>query len=285
MIRVDRNGVLEPQILIDNNKDASGEKSLAILYYECGGKKIPDFKIYSNKAVKKALSTLFNKKCAYCESIIYHISFSHIEHWRPKKGVTEDATHKGYYWLASEWDNLLLACPCCNSDHKKNKFPIDASSTYARKSSDDYEALEKPLLLNPCKDYPEQHIEYTEKGAIKGLSVKGKKSIEVYGLDRIYLTLERRKICDVVTMILDDILEIIYDLAMETKAIGKEIPSDERPNSIKRKKNNLLKKRNLLRGYVKPTFQYSAMSKYIIKKYRQKEAKNKLFLKFTEDLI
>jgi len=60
-------------------------------------------------------------QCAYCEGRYAAGGFCDAEHYRPKNEVTEarePVSHPGYFWLAYEWYNLLLACRKCNSAHR-----------------------------------------------------------------------------------------------------------------------------------------------------------------------
>ena len=76
------------------------------------------------KEQRALLLNAFHKKCAYCESPIpANLRWGDIDHYRPKGRVTDqDGTpvfskqkrHKGYYWLAYRWENLLPCCPACN---------------------------------------------------------------------------------------------------------------------------------------------------------------------------
>src|SRR5207244_3555440 len=80
----------------------------------------PDREVW--KGLKELfLNELFHKKCAYCEGKVSGHFPLDAEHYRPKKEVTEGRTrlggHPGYFWLAYEWYNLLLACRDCNSGH------------------------------------------------------------------------------------------------------------------------------------------------------------------------
>jgi len=77
---------------------------------------------YRHKTVLKALMNLYKSKCGYCESKVGHGSAFHIDHYRPRSGIT-DEDHDGNYWLAYEWSNLLLCCERCNNA-KSNQFPI-----------------------------------------------------------------------------------------------------------------------------------------------------------------
>ena len=76
--------------------------------------------------VKEALEIIYKEKCGYCESKVKHCATLQVEHYRPKNKVDDqDSPTDGYYWLASEWSNLLLSCPRCNQQGAKgNKFPL-----------------------------------------------------------------------------------------------------------------------------------------------------------------
>ena len=85
--------------------------------------------IYNSPKVKEKLLSLYNYKCAYCESKINNATTSvRIDHFRPKDKVKninykEIDGHKGYYWLGYEWTNLLPTCENCNNK-KSNLFPL-----------------------------------------------------------------------------------------------------------------------------------------------------------------
>lgn len=246
------------------------EKDLAIEHFEVYNNQIAfEFKAYSRTYVKEALKELFNKKCAYCESYLTHIEHPHIEHWRPKGKVTEDITHRGYYWLAADWGNLFLACGVCNSSYKLNKFPLKDGSEYARLSSEDIHILERPLLVNPCNDNPEQHLDFTCKGEIIGVTHEGEKSIEVYGLDREDLTYRRKFFASsLICSRLDDILEDIYEFKSQ-------------PSKLMQRVN---KKINELNIFVSSNAEYSAMNKCIVKEYRERYT-NRFFLELTNEIV
>src|SRR5262249_6192965 len=77
-------------------------------------KKTFEFTRYKEWAVCRALDDLFHEKCAYCESSYRAVDSCDVEHYRPKGGVTESPKHRGYWWLAAHWQNLLPSCPPCN---------------------------------------------------------------------------------------------------------------------------------------------------------------------------
>ena len=99
-----------------------------------------------------------------------------IEHFRPKKGVTDEKDvpvqiriagkpmeHPGYFWLAYNWHNLLLSCITCNQPGdegigKRLRFPV-ANGQWA--ANDGEVPVEKPLLFNPIDpndEDPENHL-------------------------------------------------------------------------------------------------------------------------------
>ncbi len=65
---------------------------------------------YIPKPVRQALERLYHGKFSYCESTVKQVAVVQGEHYRPKNGVKKDSSHKGYYWLALEWSNLVLGC-------------------------------------------------------------------------------------------------------------------------------------------------------------------------------
>jgi uncharacterized protein (TIGR02646 family) len=106
---------------------------------------------YRHADVKDALVTLFHGKCAYCESVIRHIDYGHIEHYRPKAK---------YPKLAFTWTNLVLACGVCNgSEHKGDAFPLKA---------------EGGPLINPTAEDPAKHLSFEYDPVAKLASVRGK---------------------------------------------------------------------------------------------------------------
>lgn len=169
------------------------------------------FDAYSTPAVRKALASIFGRKCAFCESLILGTQSGDIEHYRPKgKVAIEDPKTgkykgvRGYYWLAGKWSNLLIACADCNRprtqpDHdgyervigKSNFFPL--ASEASRASGPGHMAKEQALLLHPCHDDPSEHLLFREDGGVEPvtrdgiLSAKGLATIRYCGLSRLEL--------------------------------------------------------------------------------------------------
>jgi len=148
--------------------------------------------------VRDKLNLYYLQKCAYCEAYCK----AEIEHYRPKKGVTEDSNHKGYYWLCYEWSNLVPSCRYCNTEGGKgNRFPIKNARVIAPMFDtfgkiDKTHSLangitlqqEEPYLLHPEIDNPKQFLTFRI-----GLEKKG---IEILGIDDTQRGLQTTKICN-----------------------------------------------------------------------------------------
>jgi hypothetical protein len=215
------------------------------------------FAVYRAQEVKQRLEELFHGKCAYCETFYASSAPVDVEHFRPKGAVDGEPDHPGYWWLAMSWSNLLPSCIDCNRKRtqptpdqsaslfalvngarrpnhvrsvltgKKDSFPV--AGTRALPEASDFTA-EQALLLDPCADDPEDHIDFNVGGdrpiplalpravpqeaapaalsatagpiaaaahdaaALAGLSVRGAVSIQVYGLNRLRLVQDRLRI-------------------------------------------------------------------------------------------
>jgi uncharacterized protein (TIGR02646 family) len=105
-------------------------------------------------------------RCMYCEDS----RGTDIEHFWPKSAYPERTFH---------WDNYLLACGGCNSNHKRDQFPLDSAGS--------------PLLINPTAEEPRDHLLLmSSTGEYKYLTVKGERSIGVFHLNRVDLLGGRR---------------------------------------------------------------------------------------------
>ncbi|MES2264736.1 MAG: hypothetical protein V4724_40075 [Pseudomonadota bacterium] len=116
MRHVDRNAVAAPKSLTDTGGAGMTELARVRLHYAQSDAGSYDFRTYKGDDVVAALRDLFKKKCAYCESHFEAVSPVDVEHHRPKGGVQEDDTHRGYWWLAAAWENLLASCIDCNRE-------------------------------------------------------------------------------------------------------------------------------------------------------------------------
>ncbi len=166
-----------------------------------------EFKMYcQDEDVKKALSDMFDNKCAYCEGSLDDEDM-HTEHFRPKGEVhkDDDPTQRGYWWLGASWENLLPACGHCNrspgTDHptgltytsgKGYRFPLLPGSPRAISPGEEH--LEYPVLVNPAEEEPSDYFTFRH---LNGFSfavinhlptfkaqLRAMGSMEIYGLNR-----------------------------------------------------------------------------------------------------
>lgn len=156
-----------------------------------------DREIYAHTTVKTALVDAQHRKCCFCESKVDHVSFGHVEHFRPKAGTRQKSSSRlqtpGYFWLAYDWRNLLFSCELCNSRFKRNLFPLANPSARATRPEDDL-ASEQPLFIDPSREDPTEHISFREEYpyAVAG-SRRGNASWKALGLDREALAERRRE--------------------------------------------------------------------------------------------
>jgi uncharacterized protein (TIGR02646 family) len=98
------------------------------------------------------------KRCMYCEDN----AGTDIDHFRPK------ATHPD---RAFSWENYLLACSHCNSNEKRQQFPLDAAGN--------------ALLVDPVIDEPTEHLVLVpETGRLVPMTERGTATEKVFGLNR-----------------------------------------------------------------------------------------------------
>lgn len=127
------------------------------------------WKQQDNKAfdeIREMLESMATRRqrCMYCEDS----AATDIEHFWPKSKFPE---------RAFTWTNYLLACSGCNSNHKREQFPQDETGA--------------PLLIDPSVEDPRDHLvlsvstgKYRPRKREGQESLKGQKSIEVFGLGR-----------------------------------------------------------------------------------------------------
>lgn len=104
----------------------------------------------------------------YCEDS----AAAHIDHFRPRS-IDPLSTFT--------WENYLLACSICNSNYKRDAFPVDHNG--------------EAVLLDPTVDEPADHLQFSPTTGrydpIPG-SAKADESIRVFGLNRSLLEQARR---------------------------------------------------------------------------------------------
>jgi hypothetical protein len=147
------------------------------------------FKSSRWKVVKDQLWIETVNKCAYCEATTRQVAHGDVEHYRPKSI---------YWWLAYCYDNYLVSCQICNEVFKRDEFPIAGNKLIAptvtihstddelKKMArdcvpdpiDDFDGMpmalfiaqhqaERPYLLNPYFDDPEQYYAWEVEPVLK----------------------------------------------------------------------------------------------------------------------
>ncbi|OOR17060.1 retron system putative HNH endonuclease [Bacillus cereus] len=269
----------EPQVLITARNKKGGERELAIIFHEAQPEgSYKKFSAYKDGEVKQSLNKLFHGKCAYCETKYIHVHPVDIEHYRPKGGFQMQRNGKlekpGYYWLAAEWSNLLPTCIDCNRERnhcirdgitiktgKGNLFPIEDETKRVRNHNGNI-AQERPLLINPYFDEPEDYLEFTIDGIVRpkvgndNILKKAKESIEIYGLQRPHLVEERRMVCLSISTHFVRIKFIIEKI--------KQYPNDVSFEE------ELKKEIRQLMEFTRPNKPYSLMARQIIQRFKEK---------------
>lgn len=186
--------------------------------------------------VVEALMQLYHDKCAYCECKEFD---PQVEHYRPKNRVTSARGHTGYFWLAFEWSNLVSTCFDCNKigKGKGNRFPLiggevnrvsqapalNGNTLDPAQIRPDQPPLstERPYLLHPEIDQPEQFFSFNNKGEIKGIDTdeRGKMTIKICNLNRENLKYRRQKALDVYVNSIRDILLVFNSYVIDSEGL------------------------------------------------------------------
>ena len=128
----------------------------------------PNGSIWSD--IKPVYMQLQYNKCIYCERVLgaelTGKAEHDVEHFRPKGQVktwpyasrkpsvsyafpTGTPNQTGYYWLAYDIENYACSCKGCNSDRKRDYFPILGPRAAAPTDIVSLNKAEQPLLLFP----------------------------------------------------------------------------------------------------------------------------------------
>lgn len=227
--KLDRASVAVPPSLAEPSQAVANEIANAIAYY---GVRVPwtatyisyQFRNYRGSDVKIALRQLAGGNCAYCESKIGAVGAREVEHYRPKGGIAELGEHPGYWWLANQWHNLLPTCRDCNKSLRQHIVTAGmteadvielqgqrAATSFGKANQFEIRGLraigsgcnlnlEDPLLIDPCRTDPSQHIIWdfsfeltlVEPVLVEdGYSVYGGYTIRTCALNRAELVLDR----------------------------------------------------------------------------------------------
>ncbi|ANL04648.1 MULTISPECIES: hypothetical protein [Rhizobium] len=228
---VDRSTTPAPESLSAADGGGLKEYAKAKAYYAKvpPHKKAYPFKAYKADDVALALRNLFHGKCAYCELRYEGGQPMDVEHYRPKGGIRERDDHRGYWWLAADWNNLLPSCIDCN--RRRGQISADAGMTLAQLEAAfasigdtepggkqdafptldgvwadpeiDPNTIESPALIDPTRTDPKNHLHWPQADVSVVLPVvdllgsecpRATASILIYALNRIGLVQSRLEI-------------------------------------------------------------------------------------------
>jgi len=278
---VDRKSVPAPASLVDPDGAGRRELEKASKHYLDPKAETFGFKAYKRPDVKEALRELFKKKCAYCESLHEATSSADIEHYRPKAGVDGEPGHRGYWWLAADWDNLLRSCIGCNrveghrvaeagmtaaqlaaqkvqSVGKGNAFPVSAVRAF--KPGDDCDR-EDPLLIDPTRRDPGPHLAWHTDTDLSLLSPSFHGAVaDAYGEHTIrIMALNRQALVEARTRHLQRLNDLLFDIAQALDEAAVAAPA-QRARPLQR----VTRKRAQLRAMAGADEEFTAMTRAFV---------------------
>lgn len=175
--------------------------------------------------LKQALLEESHGKCVYCEQRLTASRPLEIDRFRPARGAMNAQGNRSedhYYWLAYDWDNLYASCLECNYA-KATKFPV-ASERVPPHIHGDLDAIEKPLILNPARCNPEDHLEFHYDGKVTPKTIRGQHTIDIFRLNRASLV-EARAAHVMKLEMSEDLIHDCSDSA-EFAALSRQVVSD-----------------------------------------------------------
>jgi hypothetical protein len=133
-----------------------------------------------------------HERCMYCGDS----QGSDIDHFEPKSL----APLRTFDWL-----NHLLACSFCNSNQKRNLFPVADDGS--------------PLLVDPTAEDPLDHLRLVlPLGTYQGLTDRGRACIEVFGLNARAVLVKGRRDAYVTAWNAIELWRIAMDKGQRDKA-------------------------------------------------------------------
>jgi uncharacterized protein (TIGR02646 family) len=244
------------------------------------------FKAYKGADVREAMRDMFRRKCAYCETFYAPAMPDDVEHYRPKAAyVDRGKPHKpGYWWLAMEWTNLLPSCADCNRARsqeivglerrltagKANQFPLGTGSRRGTPTTGI--AREKPLLLDPTRDDPAEHLEFLPDGNVRARLVDGVESkrgvatIDVVALRRRDLVDARKAAAVATAAAMAHVVDTLDDIATFTAMKG--IPKRRRAALLADLRDRLTRTLQELEAKAGAETPYSAVAEGMIAEFK-----------------
>lgn len=184
------------------------------------------FTLYKHPEVMATLEEMFHGKCAFCETNYSAVSPMDVENFRPKNGAIGNdgkLSPDHYWWLAYEWFNLYAACAECNRS-KGSRFPVDGERAPIEATNEQLRK-ERPLLLDPCLDYPEAELVFADDGKIASNTIRGRRTIETFNLNRPALVERRHRHAQLLRVQWDRVSYLLTKRPMKKADVSKELAS------------------------------------------------------------
>ncbi|MGO1003747.1 hypothetical protein [Lysobacter sp. CA196] len=278
---MDRKSVPAPASLVDKDGAGARELAKATKHYLDPKAETYGFKAYKRPDVKQSLRDLFKKKCAYCESFHESTSSADIEHYRPKASVDGEPGHRGYWWLAADWNNLLRSCIGCNrieghrvaaagmtagqlaaqkvqSVGKGDAFPVLAARAF--EPDDDCDG-EDPLLIDPTRRDPGPHLAWHTRNDLSLLSPGFQGAVaDAYGEHTIrIMALNRQALVEARTRHLQRLNDLLFDIEEALAEAAVAVPA-QRARPLRR----VARKRAQLHAMADAGEEFTAMTRAFV---------------------
>ncbi|WP_455922653.1 AAA family ATPase [Pseudomonas putida] len=141
--------------------------------------------------LRDLLSEVFHNRCCYCEVYADPASSGVIERFRPKAmRPSRESADLTYWHLQLDWRNLYWACATCNR-YKADRFFLQGDAARPGMPYLEIVEIERPVLLDPCRDAPDEHLIFKVDGSVEARSDRGWATIKLFDLNRRQLVLSR----------------------------------------------------------------------------------------------
>jgi uncharacterized protein (TIGR02646 family) len=151
--------------------------------------------LLQNKDLQESLLSVFGEVCAFCETRVMFGERSLPGHFRPRERASQLSGRVSplhYWWLSYEWENLYTICFTCRKS-QGSRFPVKGARAEYESATRTVES-EQALLLDPCRDDPDQELRFSADGTVSALGERGHATIETFGLNRASLVNARLKL-------------------------------------------------------------------------------------------
>lgn len=149
--------------------------------------------LFAEATVVGELGRIAAERCMFCSRPAGEALQPH-RFRPPQDAVAGDGStsRRHYWWLAYEWQNVYLACSDCHFA-QGSKFPV-ANKRVRVGAKNRLNERERPLLVDPFEDDPEEIFVYLDSGEVVATDGRGQVTIETFDLNRPALRGERQSV-------------------------------------------------------------------------------------------